>query len=757
MKKINDQNRETILTMISNKLRSQVLQFLSQKSPLSFTDIMEKLKMDPATDAGKFGYHLRVLRESKLISGGSDTGYELTKIGEKVVEFLWDLSDLIKSEALEDIQVRTSKYSVEKFNRSKISMALQKEARVPKDLADDIAKEAEERLINSKIKYFTAPLIREFVNFILLERGLENYRHALTRLGLPPYDVQELIRSQKSFSNPNIVQRIAGDAILEQYLLLNVLDHTIADAHLSGDIFIPNANYFILRPNSIQHDARVFLIKGLSGVGSLNAISPPKNLTSALSILGKIFNISNSASEQSFDHFNLFLAPFIKELNEGEIRNKLRTFLEDISYTFDFWGKNINLEFIIPEYLKDSPAIGPNGKMMGTYSDYLEETQLILSLLLDVLIEGDVKGRPFLLPNQILKIRPGILNSNEFEELLLKVHELILKFGTPYIVNATLDWQTENVNMTGSLDRLAANWKEVEVDTLRTGNLDWIIINLPRVAFESESDDIKFLELLEKRLVLAEKALLQKREIIESRITEERLLPFLSASIQGEPYFRLDNATFSLSYIGLSQAVKIHTNSFISENKSSENFAKKILQFFNDFAKQSSERSGYRFTVKQSFSNSWGIKLADLDKENNAWKKRRIPKDFMYDYYTAENLYKLKPFMWQKRTQLESQFHKLLTGGHMALFPIESNSFDSHTLLTQTREICKYPLGMFSFVHNFTYCSRCGSKIDSFLEKCQKCGAAGPNIDHYSRLIGPYKIFSPTNKIEMKYIRNRRI
>ncbi|MHA1341637.1 MAG: anaerobic ribonucleoside-triphosphate reductase [Candidatus Helarchaeota archaeon] len=756
MKKRDDQNRETILTMISNPLRSQVLQYLSQKSPLSFTDIMEKLKMDPASDAGKFGYHLRALKDSQLISGGSDTGYKLTKIGEKVVEFLWTLGDLIKSEALEDIQVRTSKYSVEKFDRNKISMALQKEANVPKDLADDIAKEAEERLINSKIKYFTAPLIREYVNFILLERGLENYRHALTRLGLPPFDVKELIKSQKTYSNPNVVQRVAGDAILEQYLLLNILDHDIADAHLSGNIFIPNANYFILRPNSVQHDARVFLSNGLTGIGSLITISPPKNFRTALSILEKIFNVSNSASEQSFDHFNVFLAPYIRGLSKEDIKDNLRNFLEDIGYTFNYWGKSINLEFLIPPYLKDSPAVGPEGKIMGNYEDYLEETQLLLSILLDVLIEGDIKGRPFLLPNQLLKIRPEVLTSKNYEDLLIKVHELILKFGTPYLINATPDWQTENVNMTGGINRLAADWKEVEVDTLRTGNLDWVIINLPRIAYESENDDSRFLELLRSRLNLAGKALIQKREIIESRMMEDKLLPFLSALIQGEPYFRIDNATCSLSFIGLPQAVKIHTNSNISENKTSAKFANQIIHYFHTFSKSISEETGFRFTVKQPYSNSWSIKLAELDKEYNIWKKIKIDKEHIYNFYTAENIYNLKPINWKSRIALEEEFHKYLNGGHMSLFSIDNDSENPARLLNKTIDICKSSIGMFGYVHNFTYCSLCGIKTNDFTEKCQNCGSAGPNINHYSRLIGPYRIITPDNKIEMNYIKNRK-
>ena len=57
--------------------------------------------------------------------------------------------------------VRTSHLTMEEFDVNKIANSLIKEAKVPAELAQKAAKEAEKRLIKSKTKYLTAALIRK--------------------------------------------------------------------------------------------------------------------------------------------------------------------------------------------------------------------------------------------------------------------------------------------------------------------------------------------------------------------------------------------------------------------------------------------------------------------------------------------------------------------------------------------------------------------------------------------------------------------
>jgi ribonucleoside-triphosphate reductase len=89
--------------------------------------------------------------------------------------------------------VRTSDESMHGWDRQRIVDALIRETYVDLDTAKEIAREVEELIATSKIKMITAPLIRELVDTKLIERGLEQARKMHTRLGMPLYDVDQLI------------------------------------------------------------------------------------------------------------------------------------------------------------------------------------------------------------------------------------------------------------------------------------------------------------------------------------------------------------------------------------------------------------------------------------------------------------------------------------------------------------------------------------------------------------------------------------
>ena len=62
-----DKVGSTVFDAASSPLRMQMLRLLPSKGPLSYTEIMFSLKLDPLRDAGKFVYHLRNLQEAGLI------------------------------------------------------------------------------------------------------------------------------------------------------------------------------------------------------------------------------------------------------------------------------------------------------------------------------------------------------------------------------------------------------------------------------------------------------------------------------------------------------------------------------------------------------------------------------------------------------------------------------------------------------------------------------------------------------------------
>ncbi len=181
-----------VLKAVASALRLNILRLLYEKGPLSYTEIMNILKLSPSRDAGRFAYHLKTLTGMDLIEPDPESRkYVLTDMGKTLVEF----ADELDNSALKKrLLVRTSRLAIENFDRNKIAESLVREADVPAEMAQKVSREAEKRLLKLGTKYLTAPLIREFVNAILVEHGYEEYRHKLTRLGFPVYDVTLLMR-----------------------------------------------------------------------------------------------------------------------------------------------------------------------------------------------------------------------------------------------------------------------------------------------------------------------------------------------------------------------------------------------------------------------------------------------------------------------------------------------------------------------------------------------------------------------------------
>src|SRR5207253_8794820 len=111
--------------------------------------------------------------------------------------------------------------TIEEFDRTRIARSLVGEARMPQAVADEVAAEAEERLLKFGIVYLSAPLIRELVNIILIERKLEEYSDKVTGRGLPVNDGTLLLREAgQKHVEADCLQQSAGEKVIDEYVLL---------------------------------------------------------------------------------------------------------------------------------------------------------------------------------------------------------------------------------------------------------------------------------------------------------------------------------------------------------------------------------------------------------------------------------------------------------------------------------------------------------------------------------------------------------
>jgi anaerobic ribonucleoside-triphosphate reductase len=718
-----------VLKAVSSPIRLNILNLFFDKGSLSYTELMSALKMNPSRDAGRFAYHLKFLLKADLIEADVEARkYRLTELGNMVVNVAEEIER--KSAKRKRILVRTSHFALEDFDANRIVDSLIKEASMPVDLAQKIAKEAEKRLIKSKTKYLTAPLIREVVNAILIEKGLEEYRHKLTRLGLPVHDAASLVETKSKTSQGSAsIHEEAGKVVLKEYTLLNTLPRDIADAHLSGSLHINGLSSWILKPSEIMHDLRFFLQNGLN-LEKINVFQPsyppPKSFESALSIIFNVFlhSAKEIAETQTFEYFNVFLAPFIESIKPSKVKETLRSFICSISQHTD---ASLGLELVTPDFIAEKKAIGPFGKVAGNYGDFREESQLLASLILEIFAEESTR-KPLFNPKIIVKIRPETFSDGKAREILLQAHNLASEKSIPYFANLFGKSRKHDV-FSASGYRLKADLKkDWEIDTLRTGNIGCVAVNLPQITYECEKDESKFFEILKERLEMAARALEIKYKALMQR--GKGLVPFIMQSVNGDQYFRLKCSSRLITFAGLKEAAEAFCRKSIFEDEKPLKFAEEITRYILDFMRKVGKRRRKRLLPAILPSHEASKRLVRLDIERYGIAKVRFSGTREKPFYsTVSRLNLQNKESYLEPLKLEKKLHGLHAGGNLTIVELVEGEHKPDELMSLTRRFVeKYGIEFFTYNRNLTYCTNCKRSWFGLLHKCPSCGATSTLI-----------------------------
>ena len=712
-----------VLKAVSSPLRLQILNLLFDKSALSYTELMNQLKMNPSRDAGRFAYHLKFMLKADLVEADVEAKkYYLTDLGKMVL----DVADRVEKKAFKPrgMLVRTSHLTLEEFDANKISNSLIKEAKVPAELAQKAAKEAEKRLIKSKTKYITAALIREVVNGILIEKGYEEYRHKLTRVGMPVHEVTASIEAKDQATDSTTLLTKAGQNVLSEYTLLNIFPRDIADAHLSGAIHIDNLGTWILKPNEVSHDLRFFFQNGLRMDNQLQiSIEPPNCFESALAIT---FNVLLHASKetnstQTCNYFNVFLAPFVKGNKTEIIKENLRLFILNLNQHTE---ATIVIDLSIPKLTAEKEAIGPMGKITGKYGDFTKESGLLASSVLEVFLEENAK-KPLLNPKLIIKISENNLADENASAILLKAHLLAAERGTPYFANVTKK-EAENTVFSSSGVKLAADLTgDWETDTLRTGCLGCVTINLPRIAQESEKDKNKFFEIIRERFELAARAIGIKNNALKQ--FGKNSLPFLLKSSGGDTYFRLENCSRIINIIGLREAVETFTEKSINSEES-RRFVDEIIQNILAFKQKVGRKHGKRLYPVIISGPEASERLAQLDVEKYGVAKVKFSGTREKPYYSTIKRFQVKASetlsISPEALESSNKMKGLNAGGTLDIIDLEGTDFKPEALMNLTKRLIEnQSLEFFTYNRIISYCDNCKKSWFGTLHKCPSCGS----------------------------------
>lgn len=652
------------------------------------------------------------------------------------------------------IEVRTSDDTIEPFDKEKIVKSVMRETGVDSEKAREVAERVTHTLSVSKPSYLTTSLIRDLVKAQFIEKQEElSYARSKT-IGVPVFDIEDTIfnpnrDNANMIHNPETIHKHFADRLMKDYALQHLLPHKLADAHMRGEIHIHDLEFFADRPlNCLQHDLRYFIRYGLlvDGTGDHTSVAgPPKHLETLMNHSGEVMLAAqqNMSGGQSISLWNVFAAPFAAGRTYDDIKQSVQMFIFNLNMAYAARGSQVpftslNVEFTIPDFLADEIAWGPNGVSTSgvTYAEYEEEARLLQRALTEVLLEGDSYGKPHLFPNTIYVLREEMMKK-EFEEDLLRVHELSAKYGTAYFSNMLVDWRgaVPHANYMGCRTCLNSNWTgRWDLDTLKSGNLAYVTLNLPRLSYARGFEG--FLENVQGALEKGKDVLLLRRKLGLDALYQHKTMPFLGQSHQGHSYYFIDNTTMSFGFVGLHEAM---LNLFGQglDTKLGQEMGILTLEFMNSYAKRLTEDTSLRWTVLQSPAETTAHRFAELDIKKFGIEETYVNGDTGRHYYSnSSHLPVTTDLNWPKRIKAESPFHPLTKGGHIFHVWLGEAHTDPEALMSLTKNIAKNSeLGLWDYSTAFSFCLDCKSLLNGLVETCYKCGRSN-NVEWYDRITG---------------------
>jgi anaerobic ribonucleoside-triphosphate reductase len=675
---------KTIYSVIASPQRLEILRILNIKGPLTYSALKTLAGFKSKKESGKFAYHLRKLVKQLLIQlNRQERKYTVTNLGRLVLNLTRQIEEqsLVESGKL---YVRTSHQTMEEFNANKILQSLVKEAGMPVELAQRITSETESRLYKFQTQYLTAPLIREIVNALLIEHSLEEYRHKLTRLGMPIYDVTQLLnKAGDDGGNVESLVHQTGMAVFSEYLLLEQLPRDVADAHLSGDIHITNGGSWGLTPDSVFVDLLSVRSGGFNPKGRLlntSIIPSPENAERALNILLNMSSIlcREVSEEITFRNFLQYFAPFCRSKPKRELESLFLRFFEVLSAPMATSDRpNVSLE-LNPYRLDDVGREVMDRTLdaaLSAYRNFVEETP-----------------RPEV---RLLLAKPNRLDDTK---TLKDAAGIIFNGGRVAFVSS---------DQRRSFLGLDAGILPQELQTDNVSVLHNLSLDLPRLAYDSNQDETYFRAKLALLIGVAVDALTTRRKVID-RALKRGLLPAMAS---GSDSLTSETMPLIMNLVGLEETLASLTRDPTPSAR--YDLANKIIQTAMQVSIEKSnktERLGVAMLDLDGAS-----RLASLDAEKYGKANIQL---LQKGAYTQSPRLTLADLENKEKIDYISKLSSGLQGGL-------SVTLDGST--EDTREVYGLILNAVSKLPYFkvdraiSVCKNCGAKLPPKAARCKMC------------------------------------
>ena len=563
------------------------------------------------------------------------------------------------------------------------------------------------------------------------------------------FNGQDTVVHENANKDSNIfsTRRDLTAGMVGKSLGLTMMPQTVAKAHLRGDIHYHDLDYSPLTSmtNCCLIDFKDMLANGFK-IGNAD-VEPPRSIQTATAQMSQI--IANVASSQyggcSSDRTDEVLAPYaalnykkhLTEAGQWVLPEKRESFAREKTKK-DIYDAMQALEYEVNTLFSSNGQTPFTTVGFGLGTSWIERE--IQKAILQVRIKGLGKQhQTAIFPKLIFTVKRGLNLAKTDPNYDIK--QLAVECATKRMYPDILMYD-KIIALTGSFKcpmgcrSFLQGWHDENGQEVNSGrmNLGVVTINLPRVAIEAKGDKEVFWEIMDDRIHVAKKALMNRLNrcketkpenapiLYENGAFGKRLKPTDSA----DELFKNSRATISLGYIGLYEVGAAFYGSDWEHNQEAHDFTVSIVKYLHDYCLKWEKQYGYHFSVYSTPAES----LTDTFCEDDIERFGMIPDITSKEYYTNSFHYDVRknptPF---EKLAFEQDYPQYAAGGfiHYCEYP---NLKQNPAALEAVWDWAYDRVGYLGTNASIDHCFECGFdgefKATARGFECPQCGNRDP-------------------------------
>lgn len=625
----------------------------------------------------------------------------------------------------------------------------------PKELSvEQLQDIVENVLLNSQYKRTAKAYILYRDQHAVIRKVFSNASVDVVNSYLEKSDWEVSENSNMSYSLQGLHNYISSESS-KIYWLHKIYPEEVRKSHLSGDIHIHDLG--MLSVYCVGWDLHDLLVQGFKGAYGKVQSGPPKHLTSALGQINNFFYTlqGEAAGAQAFSSFDTLLAPFVRydNLNYKQVKQALQAFVFNLNVPtrvgFQTPFTNITMDLVAPSTYADMPVVIGGMNQVETYRQFQDEMDMINKAFMEVMCEGDAKGRVFTFPIPTYNITKDFDWDNP---VLENLWEATAKYGIPYFANfINSDMSPDDAR--SMCCRLRLDTRELKArggglfgSNPLTGSIGVVTINLPRIGYLAK-DEKEFMSLLKNRMEIAKDSLETKRKVLES-FGDKNLYPYTSFYLRkvkrrfGKFW---ENHFSTIGLLGMNEAI-INLKKKDIASEEGQDFAKRMLDYMRDLLLSFQEETGNYYNLEATPAEGTAYRLALKDKKKfpDIVVANEVDLDFGAEpFYTnsthlpvnyTDDLFEV--------LDLQDDLQTRYTGGTVLHGFLGEQIHDPKIVKDFVKKVCEnYRLPYFTFTPTFSVCPSHGY-ISGENNTCPKCQA---RCEVYSRVVGYLRPVSQWN------------